>query len=378
MDINVWAGLAFLLAAYAVVGNDALQTLGTFINSNNRFHWSVLFGFAATILIVTFVYGFETSGGDPSFGRLDDLQKYPALMDARWYHAVPPLALLVLTRLGIPVSTSFMVLAIFATMEGLTKMLTKSLNGYVYAFAIGLGLYLVLARTLEAFFRRSESGQFAWYWVLLQWGSTTWLWALWLMQDFANIFAFLPRKPELSRGIAYGGLAVIVLMLAITFANRGGPVQRILKSKSAVTDIRSATVIDLTFAGLLFYFKQVSNIPMSTTWVFLGLIAGREFGLALLTRMRSGADVVNVALSDIGKAYIGLVISVDLARGLPALFEGQPLWDSQAGMIFILTLNALLIPVVGFFARKKDRASSLIHGAALAAGATAFLLFPPS
>ena len=49
--IELFALIGFLFAAYAVVGNDALQTLGTFINSNRRLHWSVLFGFAAAILV---------------------------------------------------------------------------------------------------------------------------------------------------------------------------------------------------------------------------------------------------------------------------------------------------------------------------------------
>lgn len=375
-DINVWAALGFIFAAYAVVGNDALQTLGTFINSNGRFHWSVLFGFAALILVATFTYGYVQNGGDPSFGRLADTKKYPPLDDAQWFHALPPLALLLLTRFGIPVSTSFMVLAIFATMGGLTKMMVKSFNGYGYAFVLGLGLYLVLARTLEAFFRRNEESQFGKHWVVLQWLSTTWLWAVWLMQDFANIFVFLPRK--LNHFEAFGAMAIIVAMLAITFANRGGPVQRILKSKSAVTDIRSATIIDFTFAGLLYYFKNVSNTPMSTTWVFLGLIAGREFAFSIMLRVRGTMDVTQVALSDVGKAFLGLVISVDLARGLPAMVGGQPLWDDQAGMVFLIALNALLLPVGFFFLRKKDRTSSILMTASLAAGAAAFFLFPPA
>ena len=46
-DISIFAALGFLLAAYAVVGNDALQTLGTFINSNRRVPWWAMFLFAA-------------------------------------------------------------------------------------------------------------------------------------------------------------------------------------------------------------------------------------------------------------------------------------------------------------------------------------------
>jgi len=64
--IELFAIIGFLLAAYAVVGNDALQTLGTFINSNKRLHWTILFAFAAAILVITFVYGWVINNGDPS------------------------------------------------------------------------------------------------------------------------------------------------------------------------------------------------------------------------------------------------------------------------------------------------------------------------
>ena len=60
-DINIWALIGFSFAAYAVVGNDALQTLGTFINSNRRLPWWVLYLFAVTILVVTFFWGWSLS-----------------------------------------------------------------------------------------------------------------------------------------------------------------------------------------------------------------------------------------------------------------------------------------------------------------------------
>ena len=135
VGIEVWAAIGFVFAAYAVVGNDALQTLGTFINSNRHVHWTILFAFAAIILVATFTYGWVVNGGDPSWGRLTNTDKFPVLAETRWYHAIPPLALLILTRFGIPVSTTFLVLTIFATLGGLFSMLEKSLIGYALAQA---------------------------------------------------------------------------------------------------------------------------------------------------------------------------------------------------------------------------------------------------
>ena len=44
----MWLG--FILAGYAVVGNDSIQTLGTFLSSNEDKPWYVLWGFAGSIL----------------------------------------------------------------------------------------------------------------------------------------------------------------------------------------------------------------------------------------------------------------------------------------------------------------------------------------
>ncbi len=335
--IEIFALIGFLFAAYAVVGNDALQTLGTFINSNRRMHWSVLFGFAAAILVVVFVfgYGYQTTG-DPAFERLD---KFGVVgpdgtvsgPQIEWYHVLPPLALLVLTRFGIPVSTTFMVLTIFASVANLTSMLEKSILGYIVAFVAAGVAYSILAPTIERYFLKSRESQHAAVWVVLQWVTTAYLWSVWLMQDFANIFIFLPIEylPQgdgtysayLHPVYAFTGLAVTAILLGVTFANRGGPVQKILQSKSSVTDIRSATIIDFMFATILFIFKEMSNIPMSTTWVFLGLIAGREIAFTAFDHVRPMTGTLKNIGMDASKAFFGLIISVVLALGLPWLAQ---------------------------------------------------------
>lgn len=318
VSITIWAWVGFALAAYAVVGNDALQTLGTFINSNQKLPWWALFLFAGTVLMVTFVFGYLQFDGDPSWGRLSDQKKYP-VFEVQWYHAVPPLALLILTRFGIPVSTTFMVLSIFASMEGMRSMIEKSLYAYAASFIVGLVLYAALAPTTERYFLRTPHLAQKPFWILLQWITTAYLWGVWLVQDFANIFIFLPR--DLTPLEAFAGAGIILALLLITFADGGGPVQKILKSKTNVTDIRSATLIDFTYASLLAYFAYISTTPLSTTWAFLGFIGGREFAVATIDRIRSPGATARLVGMDVGKAFIGLVISVTLAVGLPRLAQ---------------------------------------------------------
>ena len=54
----------FLLAAYSIVANDAIQTLGTFLSSNEQRPWWVLWLYACSILCTVLVYGWFTNFGD--------------------------------------------------------------------------------------------------------------------------------------------------------------------------------------------------------------------------------------------------------------------------------------------------------------------------
>ncbi|MEM9823073.1 MAG: hypothetical protein AAF985_18485, partial [Bacteroidota bacterium] len=107
---NLVMYLGFALAAYSVVGNDTIQTLGTFLSSNEKKPWWVLWLFAGSILSFTLVYGWYQYTGDVSYGRLE---KYTLPDPFAWYYLLPPIILLMLTRTGIPVSTSFLILTFF-------------------------------------------------------------------------------------------------------------------------------------------------------------------------------------------------------------------------------------------------------------------------
>jgi hypothetical protein len=148
---EVFAIIGFLFAAYAVIANDSIQTLGTFLASNSHRPWWVLWLFAAGIMVAALLFQLFYGGGDIADGKLNKLP-YPE-GGIKWWHALPPLVLLFLTRFGIPVSTTFLVLTVFALSGGaatdgvMTKMLIKSLTGYVVAFATGALSWLAISRT---------------------------------------------------------------------------------------------------------------------------------------------------------------------------------------------------------------------------------------
>ena len=300
--------LGFALAAYSVVGNDTIQTLGTFLSSNEKRPWWVLWIFAASILTVTLVYGWYTNTGDVSYGRLE---KYALPDPFAWYYLLPPLILLLLTRTGIPVSTSFLILTFFNE-KNLMSMVEKSLLGYVVAFGVAMIIYFAITKTIESRFIKSEiTPQENRIWTGLQWASTGFLWSQWLIQDFANIYVYLPRQLDLT--ILLASLVVILSLLAYIMYNRGGAVQAIVKSKTNTIDIRSATIIDLIYGLVLYFFKELSNIPMSTTWVFIGLLAGREIAINIRMNNKEGrAFMLRNLGMDLLKVFFGLVVSIAL------------------------------------------------------------------
>ena len=187
MDIHtIYAIIGFFLAAYAVVGNDAVQTLGTFIASNSKIiKWYWLWLAASGVLILTLGYGWIINDGDIAFGRLE---KIP-YREIQWYHAVAPLVLVLLTRIGIPVSTTFLVLSTFASTLVLEKMLVKSVIGYGLSAVVAYAVWIVVSRFMNEKYNMVKKENRT-KWRILQWSATGFLWYSWLSHDMANIAVF--------------------------------------------------------------------------------------------------------------------------------------------------------------------------------------------
>ncbi len=313
----LYALIGFLLAAYAVIGNDSVQTLGTFIASNNRvFKWWVLWLAASAVLTFTIVYGWVINDGDISYGRLDRIPP----VEIQWYHAAAPAILVLLTRVGIPVSTTFLVLSVFASTVVLEKMLVKSVVGYGVAAITAYVLWLVMSKFINEKFNTVQKQHRA-YWRTAQWGATGFLWFSWLSHDMANIAVYLPRQLPIE--ILGGVIFVLVFWLAVIFKTQGGKIQKIILEKTGSRFMRSATIIDLVYACLLIFFKDLNNIPMSTTWVFVGLLTGRELAIATAHRKEYRLGYVFPLIGkDFLKMMIGLSVSVAMVLAIHYFIYG--------------------------------------------------------
>jgi len=313
---SLYVIVGFLLASYSVIANDSVQTLGTWIASNSKkIKWYYLWSAASSVLLFTIWYGWTVNDGDISYGRLE---KIP-YQTVQWYHALAPLILVALTRFGVPVSTTFLVLSAFASTLILEKVLVKSAMGYAVAASAAYVIWLVVSKYWETDKDIPEEKEKLWR--IAQWVTTGWLWFTWLSHDMANIAVFLPRQVPVETMILVS--TVFVVGLGYMFFEKGGRIQKIVLSKANVNYVRSATIVDLVYSLILWFFKSYNNIPMSTTWVFVGLLAGRE--LAFVTTNSLGDKhnmkvVFPMLLKDFLKMMVGLAISVAMVLAIHYIF----------------------------------------------------------
>ncbi|MFZ9187067.1 MAG: hypothetical protein ACO21G_00525 [Algoriphagus sp.] len=308
----MWFG--FALAAYSAIANDSIQTIGTFIVSNQKIKWYWLWIFIGLIWVATITYSWVVFDGDVTFKLLSTpgLEKAPESFV--FLQLAAPIVLLVLTRMRWPVSTTFLLLNVFTYKAGtIVSVMTKSFFGYVLAFVLAIFVWFLLERFVKNYLK----GQARSYWMVLQWLTSGTLWAVWIMQDAANIAVFLPRQLNTLEFVVYTGF--VFLGLGLIFFLKGDKIQDIINEKTNVADVRAATLVDLVYAVILFYFKMYNNVPMSTTWVFIGLLAGREFAIALgkhgKAKKRSAwlVRAFRLARKDMFKAFAGMIVSLILA-----------------------------------------------------------------
>lgn len=186
--------LFFFMSAYAVIANDSIQTLGTWMVSNKKVKWYWLATYASFGLILTIGLGWLINGGDISYGRLEKIPLRP------------------ITWVTLTLSLLFFTFAIF-----------------------------------------------------------------------------------------------------FIFRENGGSIQKVVINKTGTKYVRSATLKDFVFAIILLFFKEFSSIPMSTTWVFIGLLSGRELSIPWVTHERDFKTVFPIIRQDFTKLIIGMGVSVFVA-----------------------------------------------------------------
>jgi len=303
--------IGFGLAGWSVIANDSIQTLGTFIASKSKwFKWYTLAGSASFMMAVVLIYGWWAYDGDISFGRLTRIP----YQEIKWYHAVAPGILLLLTRVGIPVSTTFLVLSAFASTVVLEKMLLKSVVGYGLAAVVAYVCWICISKFINEKFDEITTGWKISFWRNAVWVSSAYLWAAWLSHDVANIAVYLPRQLDITLLLIV--ITYFTILLFYIFYIQGGAIQKVVLDKTGTRYARSATIINTIYAAVLYYFKELNDLPMSTTWVFVGLLCGRELAISTMNKEYKFKYVFPLIGKDFIKMIFGLSISVGIVLAI--------------------------------------------------------------
>jgi len=303
--------VGFGLAGWSVIANDSIQTLGTFIASKSKwFKWYTLAGSASLMMIIVITYGWWAYDGDISFGRLTRIP----YQEIQWYHAVAPGILLLLTRVGIPVSTTFLVLSAFASTVVLEKMLLKSVVGYGLAAVAAYICWIVISKFINEKFDEITTQWKISFWRNAVWVSSAYLWAAWLSHDVANIAVYLPRQLDVTLLLIV--VTYFTILLFYIFYIQGGAIQKVVLDKTGTRYARSATIINTIYAVVLYYFKELNDLPMSTTWVFVGLLCGRELAISTMNKEYKFKYVFPLIGKDFVKMIFGLSISVAIVLAI--------------------------------------------------------------
>ena len=307
----IYTIVGFGLAGWSVIANDSVQTLGTFIASKSKwFKWYTLAASASFMMAVVLIYGWWAYDGDISFGRLTRIP----YQEIQWYHAVAPGILLLLTRVGIPVSTTFLVLSAFASTVILEKMLLKSVVGYGLAAVAAYICWIAISKIINEKFDEVTTGWKIAFWRNAVWVSSAYLWAAWLSHDVANIAVYLPRQLDITLLLIV--VTYFTILLFYIFYIQGGPIQKVVLDKTGTRYARSATIINTIYAAVLYYFKELNDLPMSTTWVFVGLLCGRELAISTMNKEYKFKYVFPLIGKDFVKMIFGLSVSVGIVLAI--------------------------------------------------------------
>jgi phosphate/sulfate permease len=261
-------------------------------------------------MIFAITWGWYSYDGDISYGRLTRIP----FQEIQWYHAVAPAILLLLTRIGIPVSTTFLVLSAFATTIVLEKMLVKSIIGYGIAATVAYISWIVVSKFINEKLDEVKGEKWIAFWRNSVWVSSGWLWWVWLSHDVANIAVYLPRQLDFSLLLIV--LAYFTALLFYIFYIQGGPIQKVVLEKTGTRYARSATIINVIYAAVLYYFKELNDLPMSTTWVFVGLLCGRELAISTMNKDYKFKYVFPLIGKDFVKMIFGLSVSVAIVLAI--------------------------------------------------------------
>jgi hypothetical protein len=301
--------IAMIIASFAIVGNDSPQLIGTYLATRRNEKWYETFAFVAIIFVVILTLCWFVYNQEVHFSILNNVTQ----RKINKYYLIAPLILLFLTHNGIPTSSTFLMLSVFLDKNNIIYMLTKTAASYFVSFAASAYIFSMILKKYRKYLLNTTSTEdkYLYIWNYLQIISTVLLVINWLCFSISNITVFLPRKLNPHDFLLF--MFILLYTLASVLSNKSNKMQEILSSKKNANNLKINVLINLLFSTILFVFKVISNISIATTFVFLGILAGKEVAIAFSESDIFGKTykkTILTVLRDINKCILGVCVSL--------------------------------------------------------------------
>ncbi len=296
------------VSSYTVIGNNYIQTIGSFIVNNKQKSiniWIFLsISFIATTLISWFIY---EGGVDYLLLKNIEYQK-----DLDIIIVLIPLLLNIFTKYGIPVSATFLIIPLFGTSNTIHIMITKTITSYFLAFMVSFFIWSFIYKNLTNIIKNTNE-EVNKFWNIIEYITTGLVWIAWNILSICVFVVFVDRQFNIYELVIFNLIVIFILYLLIN--NSGGKIEKIIKEKRGSNNKKTTAIFNLLFAIILLYLQFFSNVPLTTTWVFLGLLAGKELAMTyvesnLFVSGRNMKASLAKIIVDLNKAVIGIVFSL--------------------------------------------------------------------
>lgn len=284
---------------YNVIANNFVQTVGTFVTSSKNISKLNLFLYLAIIFIFNVLLAWKSYDGRIHRGFLEEIEYKDSI---RYSALLIPIILNLLTRFRIPISTTFLTLPLFSKTYNLTNIISKAFSGYFVSFIISFIIWNLVYEKYKKHLKSNDNYEF---WKAIQYISIGVLWYSWLSTCMSSFLVFLPRKFNIRHLILF--LFIGILLLVIIAKNGICNMEEIVEEKSDLKNIRSSVIFNITYSILLLVFKFNDRINITTTWLFLGLLDGRELSI---TNSKATAMSGNSYKTCLKKIFRDLYLSI--------------------------------------------------------------------
>ena len=306
---NIFSWLIVAFTSYNIIFNNSIQTIGLFIASNGDKKIVPNLLFFGSIFILSILIPWFLTSGEVHYHLLDSIFYKENHINVLFIFL--PILLYFFTKKRIPVSATFLVIPLFANKSTIESMINKTSVSYFLSLVISLMVYNFLYTKYKDLISNDKENTSK-TWIIAEYVSTGILWFSWLSISLCNFVVFLPREFSLLDIILLSiiGLSTIYYILI----TRGGEIQKIITQKSDVKNIKTAVIFNTLFAFMLLFIQHINNVPITSTWMFLGVLAGREIAISINTfSIRGALKYKNCLLKiwrDLFSAILGIVFSL--------------------------------------------------------------------